>query len=74
MRQPTTAEVRLDEHKTARFGPSGAEHLAVLAVNELAAIEFRCRGTPRDGRSRSNGPGIRRMSVYSLRSARRNWR
>jgi hypothetical protein len=27
-------------------------HLAVLAFNESAAIEFRCRGTPRDGRSR----------------------
>src|SRR6266436_5084828 len=23
MRQPTTAEVRLDEHKTASFGPAG---------------------------------------------------
>jgi hypothetical protein len=27
-------------------------HLAVLAFNESAAIEFRCRGNPRDGRSR----------------------
>src|ERR1700730_2412843 len=27
-------------------------HLAVLAFNESAAIEIRCRGTPRDGRSR----------------------
>jgi len=52
MRQPTTAEVRLDQHKAASFGPAGPRHLAVLAVNESAAIEFRCRGTRRDGRSR----------------------
>ena len=45
MRQPTTAEVRLDQHKAASFGPAG-RHLAVLAFNESAAIEFRCRGTP----------------------------
>ena len=34
-----------------------------LAVSGLAAIEFCCRGARRDGRSRPNGPGIRRMSV-----------
>ena len=37
-------------------------HLAVLAFNGSAAIEFRCRGTPRDGRS-TNNFGIREMSV-----------
>jgi hypothetical protein len=64
MRQPTTAEVRLDQHKSSEFRPSGAEHLAVLAFNESAAIEFRCRGTPRDGEIAANNFGIREMSVY----------
>src|SRR5215470_12026204 len=54
MRQLTTAEVRFDEHKAASLG-SGAEHLAVLAVDESAAIEFRCRGPPSDGRSSPTG-------------------
>jgi hypothetical protein len=42
-------------------------HLAVLAFNESAAIEFRCRGTPRDGRSRPTTFGIREMAVNTSR-------
>src|SRR6267378_3153718 len=57
MRQPTTAEVRLDEryalmNTKQRVSAQRGGHLAVLVSNESAAIEFRCRGTPRDGRSR----------------------
>ena len=34
-----------------------------LAVNELAAIEFRCRGTPQGPKIATNNFGIREMSV-----------
>ena len=63
MRQPTTAEVRLDQHKAASFGPAGPRHLAVLAVNESAAIELPCRGNP-GWRIATNNFDIREMSVY----------
>ena len=36
MRQPTTAEVRLDEHKTASFGPAGPSILPLrLSTSRL---------------------------------------
>jgi hypothetical protein len=52
MRQPTTAKLRLDEHKAASFGPAGPSTLPFWLVNESAAIEFRCRRPPRGATSR----------------------
>ena len=62
MPQPTTAEVRLDEHKAASFGPAGG-HLAVLAFNESAAIEFSLPRNPQGRKIATNTFGIREMSV-----------
>jgi hypothetical protein len=49
------------------------EHLAVLAVNESAAIEFRCRGTPQGRKIATNSFGIREMSVKTGAGARVIW-
>jgi hypothetical protein len=38
-------------------------HLAVLALNQSAAIEFRCRGTRRGRKIATNNFGIREMSA-----------
>ena len=54
-----------------QFRPREAPRLAILAISGLPAIEFRCRGTPRDGRSRPNGPRTRRMSVKNSSSPSR---
>jgi hypothetical protein len=45
MRKPTTAEVRLNEHKQ-RVSAQRGQHLAVWLSTKSAVIEFRCRGTP----------------------------
>ena len=47
-----------------RVSAQRGEHLAVLAVNESAAIEFHCRGTPQGRKIATNNFGIREMSVY----------
>jgi hypothetical protein len=39
-----------------------------LAVNEAAAIEFRCRGNPQGRKIATNNFGIREMSIYYLRA------
>jgi len=48
---------------------SGAEHLAVLAVNESAAIEFRCHGTLQGPKIATNNFGIREMSGEMLHTS-----
>jgi hypothetical protein len=57
-------EVRCDSRRRQRyalmntsseFRPRGAEHFAILAANESAAIEFRCRRPPSDGISHPTG-------------------
>ena len=55
MIQTTMAELCLEEGLHSGFWLREAERLAVLAVTESAAIEFRFRGAPRDGRSRPTG-------------------
>jgi hypothetical protein len=46
MQQAATAEVRLDKHKAASFGPAGPSILPFWLSTKPAAIEFRCCGTP----------------------------
>jgi hypothetical protein len=62
MRQPTTAEVRLNEHKQ-RVSAQRGQHLAVWLSTKLAVIEFRCRGTPWGRKIATNNFGIREMSA-----------
>jgi hypothetical protein len=42
MRQPTTAEVRLDEGRATSSGAVRPSESAILAANRLVAAEFRC--------------------------------
>ena len=71
MRQPTTAEVRLDEHKAASFGPAAPSILPFWLSTSSAAIEFRCRGTPQGRKIATNNFGIREMSVQCDASSAR---
>ncbi len=62
MRQPTTAEVRLDEHKAARFGPAGPSILPFW----LSTSQLRSNSLPRNPQGRkiaTNNFGIREISV-----------
>src|ERR1700731_2923983 len=52
MRQPTTAELRLDEHKAASFGPAGPSILPFWLSTSRLRSNFVAADPPRDGRSR----------------------
>ncbi len=73
MRQTMTAEVRLDEGKPPSCRPAWPRVSPLWLSAGQSAIEFRCRGTPKDGRSRLNEPGIRRMSVKWTRLSSRSF-
>jgi hypothetical protein len=47
MRQPTTAEVRLDEHKAASFGPAGPSILPFWLSTSRLRSNFVAADTPR---------------------------
>src|SRR5271169_2353435 len=65
MRQPTTAEVRLDEHKSASFGPAGPSILPFWLSTSRLRSNFVAAERPRDGRSRptTSVSGKCRMNV-----------
>jgi len=50
MRQPATAEVRLDEHKAASFGPAGPSILPFWLSTSRLRSNFVATEPPRDGR------------------------
>ena len=62
MRQPTKAEVTLNEH-TQRVSAQRGQHLAVWLSTKSAVIEFRCRGTPWGRKIATKNFGIREMSA-----------
>jgi hypothetical protein len=62
MRQPTTAEIRLDQHKAASFGPAGPSISPFWLPTSRDRISL--PRTPQRRKITSNRPGIRRMSAY----------
>jgi hypothetical protein len=71
MQQAATAEVRLDKHKAASFGPAGPSILPFWLSTKPAAIEFRCCGTPQGRKIATNNFGIREMSDEIARREQR---
>src|SRR6266436_1926127 len=63
MPQPTTAEVRLDEHKAASFGPAGPSILPFWLSTSRLRSNFVCRGPPQGRKIATNNFGIREMSA-----------
>ena len=68
MRQPTTAEVRLDEHKAASFGPAGPSILPFW-LQRVGCDRISLPRNPLGRKIATNNFGIREMSVnrYNLR-------
>jgi hypothetical protein len=72
MRQPTTAEVRLDEHKAASFGPTGPSILPFWLSTCRLRSNFVAAEPPRDGRSRptTSVAGKCRMKAVTIVSSK----
>src|SRR5260370_15513035 len=68
MRQPTTAEVRLNEHKAASFGTAGPSILPFWLSARRLRSNFFSAEPPRDGRSRPTTSVSGKCRVVSLRS------
>jgi hypothetical protein len=62
MPQPTTAEVRLDEHKVASFGPAGPSILPFWLSTSRLRSNF-VAAEPQGRKIATNNFGVREMSV-----------
>src|ERR1700730_1191724 len=66
MPQPTTAEVRLDEHKAASFGPAGRGSCR-FGFQRVGCDRISLPRNPQGWKIATNNFGIREMSVNSGR-------
>jgi hypothetical protein len=66
MRPPTTAEVRLDEHKAASFGPAGPSIFPFWLSTSRLRSNF-VAAEPQGRKIATNNFGIREMSVQMPR-------
>jgi hypothetical protein len=66
MRQPKTAEVPLDEHQAASFGPAGPRILPFWPSTSRLRSNF-VAAEPPGRKIATNNFGIREMSVYMPR-------
>ena len=66
MPQPTTAEVRLDQHKAASFGAAVPSILPFRPSTSRPRLNF-VAAEPPERRIATNNFGIREMSVYMPR-------
>jgi len=64
MPQPTTAEVRLDEHKAASFGPAGRASCR-FGFQRVGCDRISLPRNPQGRKIATNNFGIREMSVYT---------
>src|ERR1700730_9311859 len=62
MPQPTTAEVRLDEHKAASFGPAGRASCR-FGFERVGCDRFSLPRNPQGRKIATNNFGIREMSA-----------
>jgi hypothetical protein len=67
MPQPTTAEVRLDEHKAASFGPAGRASCR-FGFQRVGCDRISLPRNPQGRKIATNNFGIREMSVQYPRS------